>query len=181
MIATMKRPQLALLAVCLAASLGACSTAAKTSSDSSGTSTTAVASTQGTGSSTTSTTEKVALSGPSVGEIDSSKTVVVGGRTVEVPTDGGKAINPQVDDGQQIVISASGLLPARLYSDPGEAIVWTNLTDQPQRIMFDAFAVTSPVIAPGSSWSWKTQDSESIAYRSASGLTAVVTVLPPGL
>ena len=181
----MKRPWLALTAICLVialgASLGACSTAAKTFSDSSGTTTTTVASTQGTGSTTTSTTEKAALSGPSVAAIDSSKTVVVAGRTVSVPTDGGKPINPQVDDGQQIVISASGFLPARLYSNPGQAIVWTNLTDQPQRVMFDAFPVTSPVIAPGSTWSWKTQDSESIAYRSASGLTAVVTVLPPGL
>jgi hypothetical protein len=177
----MKRNRLsAIAAIGLVASLGACGTSAKASSSSKTTTTTTAAATQGTGSST-STTEKVALSGPTVAEIDGSKTVEVGGKTVKVPTDGGKPIDSQVDDGEQIVISASGFLPARLYSNPGQAIVWTNLTDQPQQIMFDAFAVTSPVIAPGATWSWKTQDSESIAYHSASGLTAVVTVLPPGL
>jgi len=167
----------------LTVSLGACGSTAKNSSSTngSGTTSTAVGSTTRSTGSPTSTTEKVALTGPTVGEIQGSKTVTIGDKTVTVPTDGGKPINASVDDGQQIVISASGFLPARLYSNPGKAIVWTNLTGQPQRISFDAFAVTSPLIVPGGSWSWKTQNSESIAYRSDSGLSAVVTVLPPGL
>jgi hypothetical protein len=168
----------------LTVALGACGSAAKNSASTdkdATTSTTAGSATQGTKSTTTSTTEKVALTGPTASEIDGSKTVEVGGKTVKVPTDGGKPINSQVDDGQQIVISASGFLPSRLYSNPGKAIVWTNLTDQPQQIIFDAFPVKSTVIAPGAVWSWKTQDSESIAYHSNTGLSAVVAVLPPGL
>jgi hypothetical protein len=171
----------AVIALCCA--LGACGSSPKASGATKSTASTPASSTPTTtaSSGSTTTTTKIPLTGPSVTQIDASKTVDVGGKTVAVPTDGGKPIVQGVDDGQQIVISATGFLPERLYSDPGSAIVWTNLTNQPQQILFDAFTVTSPVIPPGGSWSWKTQDSESIAYRSASGLAAVVTVLPPGL
>jgi hypothetical protein len=169
----------------LCGAIAACGTTAKvsvstSSSTSSPTSASTTPMTTAT-SGTTSTTTKVHLTGPTVSQIQGSKTVAVGGKTVTVPTDGNKPVNPSVDDGQQIIISATGFLPAKLYSNPGSAIVWTNLTNQPQQVMFNAFAVTSPVIPPGGTWSWTTQDSESIAYRSASGLTAVVQVLPPGL
>jgi hypothetical protein len=169
----------AVLALCCA--LGACGSSPKATDATKPTATTSASTTPTTSPGSTTTTAKIPLTGPSVTKIDGSKTVAVGGRTVTVPTDGGKPIVQGVDDGQQIVISATGFLPERLYSDPGSAIIWTNLTNQPQQILFDAFSVTSPVIPPGGSWSWKTQDSESIAYRSASGLSAVVTVLPPGL
>jgi hypothetical protein len=121
------------------------------------------------------------LTGPSVAEISGSSKVEVGGKEVSVPTDGGRPINPQIADGQQIIISAAGFLPERLYSVPSEAIVWTNLTNQPQQVVFDYFAVTSPVIPPGGTFRYTTPSSESIAYHSKSGLHAVVTILPPGL
>jgi len=174
----------ACLSVVLCGALAACGSTAKASGSTSGStsSTTSGSTTPTTATSgSTSTTAKVHLTGPTVSQIRASKTVAVGGKTVTVPTDGNKPVNPSVDDGQQIIISATGFLPAKLYSNPGSAIVWTNLTDQPQQVLFNAFPVTSPVIPPGGSWSWKTGDSESIAYRSASGLTAVVQVLPPGL
>jgi hypothetical protein len=135
------------------------------------------------GTSTTSTTTKVRLTGPSLATIEGSKTVEVGGKVVVVPTDHGAPIDPQIDDGQQIVISAGGFLPARLYSTPGMAIVWTNLTEQPQQITFDALAVTSPVIFPGGTFRYSTPGvgSESIAYHSDTGLAAVVTILPAGI
>lgn len=98
-----------------------------------------------------------------------------------VPTDEGKPISANIDDGQQIIISAQGFLPARLYSTNSEAIVWTNLTDQPQQVIFDYFSVKSPIIPPGGTYSYKTPASESIAYRSASGMHAVVTINPPGV
>jgi hypothetical protein len=135
-----------------------------------------------TASSGTSTTTSYPVTGPSLTEIETSKTVTVGGKTVTVPRDTAKhAITPQVGDGQQIIVSVAGFLPARLYSTPSEPIVWTNLTDQPQKVIFDYFSVSSPEIPPGGTWSWTTQDSESIAYRSALGMRAVVTVNPPGV
>jgi hypothetical protein len=39
--------------------------------------------------------------------------------------------------------------------------------------------VKSPVIAPGGSYSWTSKTSESIAYHSASGLKAVLTINQP--
>lgn len=178
-----KRIVVPALILALCCGLGACSSPAKASDTTKAPGTTVTTGTPATTAPTdsASTTPKVALTGPSVGQIQTSKTVEVGGKTVTVPIDGNKPINASVDDGQEIIISAVGFLPAKLYSSPGEAIVWTNLTNQPEKIQFDAFSVTSPVIAPGGTWSWKTQDSESIAYRSSSGMSAVVDVLPPGL
>jgi plastocyanin len=107
--------------------------------------------------------------------------VVIGGKSVAVPTDQGKAISQVIDEGQQIIISASGFLPAKLYASPSEAIVWTNLTNQPQQVVFDHFSVKSPVIAPGATWKWTTVSSESITYHSISGMHALVIVNPPGI
>jgi hypothetical protein len=114
-----------------------------------------------------------------VAQIRNSPTVTVGGRTVAVPTQAhGRPVSPVVDDGQTVLISAAGFLPHRLFSSPGVPVTWTNLTDQAQRIEFDNEPVRSPAIPPGGTWSWTTQSSLSVAYRSASGLTGVITVNP---
>jgi hypothetical protein len=177
------RPVL-MVSTCLAVAilLGACgsspSGSAKPTDKSATTSTTATTA----GSTGTSTPTSFAhVTGPSVATIDSSKTVTVGGRTVKVPTDSGKPITTDVGDGQQIIISAAGFLPQKLYSTPTVPIVWTNLTEQDQQVVFDYFSVTSPVIPPGGTFTWKTAASESIAYRSSSGMRAVVVVNPPGI
>jgi hypothetical protein len=118
--------------------------------------------------------------GPSVSTIAHSTHVMVGGKVAAVPTEiGTTPIAPQIDDGQQIIISASGLLPARLFSNPKVPVTWTNLTNQPQQVIFDYLPVKSPVIAPGGTFSYTSQSSESIAYHTASGLKAVDTVNPP--
>lgn len=88
-------------------------------------------------------------------------------------------ISATIDDGQQIIIAASGFLPARLFSTPNEAVTWTNLTDEPQQVIFDYLPVKSPVIPPGGTFSWTSASSQSIAYRTASGLHGVDTVNPP--
>ena len=179
------RPRLVLkVSGCLvvAVMLGACGSSPSGSGNpankSSTTSTTATTA-QSTGPSTA--TSFAHVTGPSVATIDSSKTVTVGGKRVKVPTDSGKPINSVDGDGQQIVISAEGFLPLKLYSTPSVPIVWTNLTDQDQKVAFDYFSVTSPVIPPGGTFSWETKDSESIAYHSDSGMRAVVVVNPPGI
>ena len=169
---------------CLAVAilLGACSSGPSGSpkpTDKSNTTPTTATTAQSTGPSTA--TSFAHVTGPSLATIDSSKTVTVGGTTVKVPTDSGKPITTEDGDGQQIIISAAGFLPLKLYSTPSVPVVWTNLTDQDQKVAFDYFSVTSPVIPPGGTFSWKTADSESIAYHSDSGMRAVVVVNPPGI
>ncbi len=127
----------------------------------------------------TTTTGPPALSGPTLQEIAGSSHVTINGRPVAVPTEhGGRPITPVVDDGQAVIISAKGFLPARLFSSPGVPVTWTNLTDQSQRLVFDHLRVTSTVIPPGGSWSWTSVNSQSISYHSLSGLHGVVTVNP---
>jgi hypothetical protein len=163
----------------LVAVLGGCASG-KTAGGSATTSTTATtASTTTTTPSTT--TSSIPVTGPSLATIAGSKTVTVGGKKVAVPTDSGKAIPPDVGDGQQIIITVGGFLPKRLYATPSAAVVWTNLTDQPQQVVFDHFAVHSQVIPPGGHFSWTSQDSESIAYHSVSGMHAVLVLNPPGV
>jgi hypothetical protein len=120
------------------------------------------------------------ITGPGVARIEQARQVTVGGKTVAVPTEiGTHPISPAIDDGQQIIISAAGFLPRRLFSTPDEPVTWTNLTDEPQRVIFDYFPVRSPVILPGGTFSWTSVSTLSIAYKTASGLRGVDTVNPP--
>ena len=127
------------------------------------------------------TTSSIPVTGPSLATIAASSTVTVDGKKVAVPTDSGKSISPDVSDGQQIIITVGGFLPKRLYATPSVPVVWTNLTDQPQQVVFDHFAVHSGVIPPGAKFSWSSPDSESISYHSVSGMHAVLVLNPPGV
>ncbi len=101
-----------------------------------------------------------------------------------MPTDSGRSIPSccqDIGDGQQIIITVGGFLPKRLYATPSVLVVWTNLTDQPQQVVFDHFAVSSPEIPPGGTFTWSSQDSESISYHSVSGMHAVLVLNPPGI
>ena len=137
-----------------------------------------------TAQSTTSTVDPAMLTvspmtGPSSATIRTSSTVIIQGSPVAVPTQyGGRPVSPLVDDGQQVIISATGFMPVRLFSAPGAAVTWTNLTNQSEQVMFDHLAVSSPVISPGGTWSWTTVSSQSISYHSVTGLHGVVTVNP---
>lgn len=168
--------------VAVAASLlAACGSNSPKSASTSSTTTTTSSESDSQTTNTTATTAVDGATGPSISTIDSSKSVTVGGKSVTVPVDSGKPVLPGVDDGQQIAITEGGILPSKLYANPSQAIVWTNLTNQSQQVKFDYFSVTSPVIPPGGTWSWSTQDSESIAFRTTSGMRAVVIVNPPGV
>ena len=99
---------------------------------------------------------------------------------VAVPTErASHPISSTIDDGQQIIISATGFLPPRLFSKPGIAVTWTNLTDEPQQVIFDYLPVKSPLIPPGGTFSWTSASSQSVAYKTGSGLHGVDTVNPP--
>jgi hypothetical protein len=174
----------AIVAVVLVAgfTLAACSSNKSGSPATDSPATTGVATTTPTTNSTTATTPVTfAATGPSAATIAGSHAVTVGGKSVTVPTDSGKPISVEVDDGQQILITVDGFLPKRLYSANSEDLVWTNLTNQPQRVIFDHFDVKSPLIPPGGTFSWSTPASESISYHSASGMHGVVTINPPGV
>jgi hypothetical protein len=178
-----RRSVVLVLATCLGlvAVLGACGTSKAANGDGKATSTTTTQTTPSTAASTT--TSSIPVTGPSLATIAASKTVKIDGKTVKVPTDSGVSVakNNDVADGQDVIISVGGFLPLRLYSTPSESIVWTNLTDQSQQVIFDHFPVTSPAIPPGGTFSWKSAASESISYHSASGMHAVVVINPPGI
>jgi hypothetical protein len=179
-----RRSAVLVLGTCLSlvAVLGACGTSKAANGDGNTTSTTTTTQTTPSTSAST-TTSSIPVTGPSLATIAASKTVKIDGKTVKVPTDSGVsvAVNNDDADGQDIAISVAGFLPLKLYSTPSEPIVWTNLTDQPQQVIFDHFPVTSPVIPPGGTFSWKSASSESISYHSASGMHAVVVINPPGI
>jgi uncharacterized Zn-binding protein involved in type VI secretion len=149
---------------------GSVTTGAPTTSSSAGSSTT-----------TSSTTSSIPVTGPSLATIAGSSTLTIGGKKIAVPTDSGRPISPNIDDGQQIIITVGGFLPQRLYATPSALVVWTNLTNEPQQVVFDHFAVHSPVIPPGGKYSWTSQASESISYHSVSGMHAVLVLNPPGV
>jgi hypothetical protein len=174
------RRALILLGPCLSAvvALGACSS---NHADVANKTTTTTTSTTPPSTGASTTTSSFPVTGPSVATIAASKTVTIGGKTVKVPTDSGVPISTSDADGQQIIISVGGFLPQRLYSTPSEQIVWTNLTNQPEQVIFDHFPVTSPVIPPGGTFSWKSAASESISYHSVGGMRAVVVINPPGI
>jgi hypothetical protein len=159
--------------------VGGCASNTKAGS---GTTTTTSPSTSTSSTTPSTTTSSIPVTGPSLATIAASQTVTVGGKKVAVPTDSGRPIPATgIGDGQQIIISVGGFLPPRLYASPSVPVVWTNLTDQPQQVVFDHLAVRSPVIAPGGTFSWTSQDSESISYHSVSGMHAVLVLNPPGV
>jgi len=180
------RPSALLIGPCLllVAILGACSSNSTAGGSADKQSTTTSLPTSSTAVPSTalpSTTTSFPVTGPSVATIAASKTVTVGGRTVKVPTDSDRPISSSVADGQEIIISVGGFLPQRLYSTPSDPIVWTNLTNQPEQVIFDHFPVTSPMIPPGGTFSWKSAASESVSYHSSLGDHAVVVINPPGI
>jgi hypothetical protein len=168
---------LAGVVLALVAVLGGCGSSGKAGDSA----TTSITTTTPSTSAPSTTTSSIPVTGPSLATIAGSRTVTVGGKKVAVPTDSGRSIPNEVGDGQQIIITVGGFLPKRLYATPSDLVVWTNLTEQPQQVVFDHFAVRSQVIPPGGTFSWSSPDSESIAYHSVSGMHAVLVLNPPGV
>jgi hypothetical protein len=105
----------------------------------------------------------------------------VAGTSTTVPREvPGRPIDPVVDAGQQIVITAQGFEPARLYANDSVSVVWTNLSGTPQTVSFVAFPIHSAVIPVGGQFVWTPSGAAlTMAYRSASGFHGILALQTP--
>ncbi len=111
-----------------------------------------------------------------------SSYVTIDNRQVRIPTE----IHGQPPDlvagasqaGQQILITPSGIHPSLLLATQGIPVVWTNLTNRPQRVIFTNTQGQSEIIPPGGTFSIPTPRSESYTFRTSAGLTGVLNVDP---
>jgi uncharacterized membrane protein len=105
-----------------------------------------------------------------------SPTMVLGGKTVTVPTDDGSPITPLQDSGQNAVLTTKGFLPRVLYASRTTPVVYTNLTPRPVTITFPHSPASPPaLIPPGGSYDY-TPRSLQFQYTSSTGFTAYVVV-----
>ncbi len=96
-----------------------------------------------------------------------------------------QSIDPNIDNGQQILITGHKFIPHWLVSIVDEDVVWWNQTSKVQRIRFQNGTVDSGPIKPGGSFSYRPTDSVSIPYASvtdphAKGVIQVEPFLDPG-
>jgi hypothetical protein len=99
------------------------------------------------------------------------------GPTVTEPTEdgGSRAISPNVDLGQQIIIAPAQFEPALLIADSSQPVTWTNLTTAVQQITVDSpDSAVSPPIPPGGKWSYTPRFGTNMHYGSTLGLKGAV-------
>ena len=66
-----------------------------------------------------------------------------------------------------------------LYPDYEAPIIWTNLSNSPQRIIFDHIPFSSPPIPPGGQFIWKSPRGGVIGYHYSSGAQAELDLQAP--
>ena len=94
----------------------------------------------------------------------------------EVP---GRPIDPVLDAGQQVVITARAFEPEQLNAVDDLPVVWTNLSGVDQRISFNAIPVRSGVIPPGGQYVWNPGGyGLTLSYDSPTGLHGVLILQP---
>ena len=137
------------------------------------------------GSSSSGTDASKSIPKPTIPPSIGSTTIQIGGKTVVVPREEyspDRPIKPLTDTGQQIIISSSGLLPRTLFAPSPVALTWTNLTSKPVTVTFAGSGISSGPIAPGGSWTYRTDRQISIGYGTTNGYHGQVSVglLPVG-
>jgi hypothetical protein len=81
-------------------------------------------------------------------------TVTINGQVVAVPHEGaGTSANGRIATGQNVIWTAKGFLPAWLFANAGQPIVFTNLSDQPVTISTIPLGIAPFTVAPGKSYS----------------------------
>ena len=93
---------------------------------------------------------------------------------------GTRPISPVVDNGQQVIITATGIVPHQLFADEADPVTWTNLSGTTQQLIFTVIPVKSPPIPAGAQFVWQPANAITIAYHTTSGLQGVLTVQPNG-
>jgi len=130
----------------------------------------------GSSSSTPSTTHPATTTIPPVISVG---TMTISGKTITVPREEytpDRPIQAVSDRGQQIIVTNDGVLPQLLIAPSPATITWTNLTASPVSITFAALGVKSKEIAPGGSWSYRTDSSVSLGYYTSTGYHGQVAV-----
>ena len=104
-------------------------------------------------------------------------TVTIDGRTYPTPTEvAGRAIDPLVATGDQIVLTNKGFVPYRLFAQLDQTITWTNLSSHPVRVTFLHLPVRSGVIPVGGTFTYSSKTLINFIYVSSSGYHGVVAV-----
>lgn len=101
--------------------------------------------------------------------------------TTTLPSESGQTIQPGLNPGQNIIIKGGRVLPQTLESAPGAPIVWYNLSNTAQRIVFAGVTplVDSGTIPPGATFSWTPPSGGPVDYSlEPSGFKAKVFVNP---
>lgn len=146
-------PLLAVIALALVGLLAGCSTRTSASTTSSSTSSTTLAI-------TTTTIHYV------------PRYVSVGGRIVLMPTeDHHEPIQAYSNFGQNVIITSQGFEPSKLYAVRTSPVVFTNLTDQTQEVVFYHVPGTpnSGPIAPGGHYTFNYRFALALVYGNKSG------------
>lgn len=104
--------------------------------------------------------------------------------TTTVPTErGSRPINAANDAGQQVIIAEKGILvPQWLVANVNDPITWTNLSGQPQQVVFDDAPVRSKVIPDLGTFVWTPPGyAVDFAYHVVGGGHARITLQNPNL
>jgi hypothetical protein len=105
--------------------------------------------------------------------VDPGHIVPAGPGPTTLPTeDAITPIYPQFNTGQQVVITAHGFEPHQLNATTGEAVVWTNVSGVPQRVVISEEHVRSPTIPPGAQFVWTWKLGGNINVQTASGFVS---------
>lgn len=86
-----------------------------------------------------------------------------------VPTERGNPIPTGFAAGQNILITAHGFEPQTLEANVSSPVVWTNLSGEAVRIIFEHFAVDSGTIPAGGTFTWSTVNAVALSYESTTG------------
>ena len=102
--------------------------------------------------------------------------------TTTLPNERGQSIQPGLSPGQNIIIRNGRVFPQTLEASQSAPIVWYNLSGRPERIVFnDAkfYPVDSGTIPPGATFTWTPPNGGPVTYAlEPSGFFAKVFVNP---
>jgi hypothetical protein len=105
-------------------------------------------------------------------------TVTIGGQTITVPRENpATPISPYTATGNQVIITAAGVLPYHLFTGLGTKVTWTNLSNKTMTITSIAPGLLdSGPIKPGQTFSWSSATGISVRYLTNNGYVGRVDV-----